>query len=131
MTLPTLLTYSLMASVWRQQLNILTPATSALWEGSLIGRFTRPMSILQSLAAETIGRWWVPVFLFYGLPVWLLSPLIGHIAAAAKHFLRPALAAQPRPERLARVRARPVLFRAGDAAQKRLLGCDAGAGSDL
>ncbi len=77
MTLPALLTYSLMASVWRQQLNILTPATSALWEGSLIGRFTRPMSILQSLAAETIGRWWVPVFLFYGLPVWLLSPLIG------------------------------------------------------
>lgn len=77
MTLGALLTYSLMASVWRQQLNILTPATSALWEGSLIGRFTRPVSILHSLAAETIGRWWIPVFVFYGLPVWALSPLLG------------------------------------------------------
>lgn len=77
MTIDALLTYSLMASVWRQQLNILTPATSALWEGSLIGRFTRPVSILHSLAAETIGRWWLPVFIFYGLPVWLLSPLLG------------------------------------------------------
>lgn len=77
MTLRALLTYTLMASVWRQQLNILTPATSALWEGSIIGRFTRPVSILTSLAAETVGRWWVPVFVLYSLPLLLLSPLLG------------------------------------------------------
>lgn len=77
MTLDRLLTYTLMASVLRQQLEILTPATSALWEGSIIGRYTRPMPVLQSLAAETIGRWWVPVFFMYSLPLWLLSPLMG------------------------------------------------------
>ena len=77
MNLDQLLTYTLMASVLRQQLEILTPATSALWEGSIIGRYTRPMNVLQSLMAETIGRWWVPVFLMYSLPVWLLSPLMG------------------------------------------------------
>ncbi len=77
MSLDQLLTYTLMASVLRQQLEILTPATSALWEGSIIGRYTRPMKVMQSLTAETIGRWWVPVFFMYSLPVWLLSPLMG------------------------------------------------------
>ena len=77
MPLNQLLTYTLMASVLRQQLDIITPATSALWEGSIIGRYTRPMEIFHSLTAETIGRWWVPVFLFYGLPLWILSPLLG------------------------------------------------------
>lgn len=77
MTLPTLLTYTLMASVFQQQLDIITPATSALWEGSITGRYLRPYPVLGGLAAETIGRWWIPVFLFYSLPVLLLSPALG------------------------------------------------------
>ena len=77
MTLPALLTYTLMASVCSQQLNILSPATSALWEGSIIGRFTRPVSVLSSLVAETVGRGWVTGFLLYSLPLLLLSPLLG------------------------------------------------------
>ncbi len=76
MDLSQLMTYTLMASVLRQELDIITPATSALWEGSIIGRYTRPLPVLQSLTAETIGRWWVPVFFLYGLPLWLLSPLL-------------------------------------------------------
>lgn len=77
MTLSGLLTYTLMSSVLRQQLNIISPATSALWEGSIIGRYTRPIPVIASLIVETIGRWWIPVFLFYGLPLWLFSPLLG------------------------------------------------------
>jgi len=77
MNINQLLTYTLMASVLRQQLDIITPATSALWEGSIISRYTRPMKVMQSLTAETIGRWWVPVFLLYSLPLWILSPLMG------------------------------------------------------
>lgn len=77
MALPQLLTYTLMASVLRQQLDIITPATAALWEGSIVGRYLRPVSLLGGLAAETVGRWWVPVFLFYSLPLLLLSPLLG------------------------------------------------------
>lgn len=72
-----LLTYTLMASVLHQQLNIITPATAALWEGSIVGRYTRPVSVFHSLSAETVGRWWIPVFLFYALPVWCLAPLFG------------------------------------------------------
>ncbi len=77
MNLQQLMTYTLMASVLRQELDIITPATSALWEGSIIGRYTRPLPVLQTLTAETIGRWWVPVFFLYGLPLWLISPLFG------------------------------------------------------
>lgn len=36
MTPSGLLTYTLMSSVLRPQLNIISPATSALWEGSII-----------------------------------------------------------------------------------------------
>jgi ABC-2 type transport system permease protein len=77
LTLNRILTYLLMASVLHQQLNIITPATSALWEGSIIGRYTRPIPVIGSFVAETVGRWWIPVFLFYSLPLWLASPLLG------------------------------------------------------
>lgn len=72
-----LLSYTLISSVLRQQLEIVSPATSALWEGSIAGRYTRPVPIIASLAAETVGRWWIPVFLFYSLPLLLLSPVFG------------------------------------------------------
>lgn len=77
MTLQQLLTYTLMSSVLRQQLNIISPATSALWEGSIISRYTRPIPVIGSFVIETVGRWWIPVFLFFGLPLWLLAPLLG------------------------------------------------------
>jgi len=77
MMLAQILTYMMMSSVLHQQLDIITPATSALWEGSIIGRYTRPIPVIGSFIVETIGRWWIPVFLFYALPVWLISPLMG------------------------------------------------------
>lgn len=77
MPLAQLLTYTLMSSVLHQQLDIISPATSSLWEGSIIGRYTRPFPVIGSFMAETIGRWWIPVFLFYGLPLWCLAPLLG------------------------------------------------------
>lgn len=77
MSLKQLLTYTLMSSVLRQQLNIISPATSALWEGSIIGRYTRPIPIIGSFVIETIGKWWIPVFLFYGFPLLLLAPWLG------------------------------------------------------
>ncbi len=77
MTLSQLLTYTLMASVLRQQLEIVTGATASLWEGSIVGRYLRPMPIFTSFITETIGRWWIPVWLFYSLPMLLISPLFG------------------------------------------------------
>lgn len=92
MTLGTLLTYTLMSSVLHQQLNIISPATSALWEGSIIGRYMRPFPVITSFVVETVGRWWIPVFLLYGLPLWLAAPLFG-IHALPANALSGVLAA--------------------------------------
>ncbi|MDF2886380.1 MAG: hypothetical protein K0R23_765 [Lacrimispora sp.] len=71
-----LMTYTLMSAVLHQELNIISPATSSLWEGSVIGRFLRPMAIEASFISETIGRFWIPNFLFMGIPLLLLAPLL-------------------------------------------------------
>lgn len=72
-----LMTYTLMSTIFHQELNIISPATSSLWEGSIIGRFLRPMPVEISFFAETVGRRWIPSFFFFGLPLWLLSPALG------------------------------------------------------
>jgi len=76
-TISQLLTYTLMAAIWHPQLNIVTPATASLWEGSIINRYVRPMPVLLSLVAETIGRQWVTGFVFFSLPVFLCANLAG------------------------------------------------------
>ena len=75
-TLDQLMTYTLLSAVIHQELNIISPATSSLWEGSVIGRFLRPMPIELSFVAETIGRFWIPNFLFLGLPLLLFAPML-------------------------------------------------------
>lgn len=77
LSLDQLLCYTLISFVLRQQLNILTPATSAMWEGSVIGRYPRPAPVSLSFASETVGRWWLPYGLFFGLPALLVAPLLG------------------------------------------------------
>ncbi len=77
MELNQLMTYTLMATVLHPQLNIVSSATSALWEGSIIGRFLRPVPVEISFITETIGRKWIPSFFLFGLPVWLIAPLFG------------------------------------------------------
>ncbi|MEY8356965.1 hypothetical protein AALB39_26975 [Lachnospiraceae bacterium 54-53] len=72
-----LMTYTLMSTIFHQEFNIISPATASLWEGSIISRFLRPMPVEVSFMAETVGRWWIPSFLFFGLPLWLLSPALG------------------------------------------------------
>lgn len=72
-----LLTYTLISFVFHRQLDILTPATSMLWEGSVVGRYTRPMPIYLSYFSETVGRWWIPSMLLFSLPLVLISPLLG------------------------------------------------------
>lgn len=77
MALNQLMTYTLMSTVLHQELNIVSPATASLWEGSVIGRFTRPVPVPISFIAETIGRWWIPNFLFFGLPLLIIAPFLG------------------------------------------------------
>lgn len=76
LTLAQVLTYTLISSIFSEQMDIVSPATTAFWEGSIIGRFTRPMPVIAQLIAETAGRW-IPALLLYSLPMLVLSPLLG------------------------------------------------------
>lgn len=81
-TLQQLLSYSLLSSVLREQLSIVTPATTAFWEGSIISRYLRPAPVLAQLVAETIGSW-LPGLLLYSAPVLMGSALFGIVAPSA------------------------------------------------
>ncbi len=76
MTKSQLLTYSLMSTIFRPQMDIISPATSSLWEGSIIGRYTRPMHVFLSFIAETIGKWWIPAFFTMSIPLLLLASFV-------------------------------------------------------
>lgn len=76
MSLSQALTYAVLSSAFTDQLYIFTPATTALWEGSIIGRFTRPVPVIGTLIAETVGKW-VPSLLFYTVPVLVFAPFLG------------------------------------------------------
>lgn len=75
-SLEQLLAYTLLASVLSEQLNVVTPATTAFWEGSLISRYLRPLPILVQLMAETAGSW-LPGLMLYSTPMLLLSRILG------------------------------------------------------
>ncbi|MGX6979464.1 ABC-2 family transporter protein [Vagococcus elongatus] len=77
LTTSQLLTYSLLSTVFRPQMDIITPATSSMWEGSIIGRYTRPMPIFSSFIAETIGKIWIPTFFTLSFPLIVLASIAG------------------------------------------------------
>lgn len=74
--LSALLTYTLIAEVFGDVLNCRIRLFWAIWEGTLPYRFVRPMGIVSQFTSEMMGDWlWG--FLFFSLPLFLLSPLLG------------------------------------------------------
>ncbi len=71
-----LLLYTMFSSVFREQLNIVTPIIDSFWDGSLISRYLRPTPVLRQLMAETAGTW-IPGLLLYSLPMLLVSAVMG------------------------------------------------------
>lgn len=76
MTLAAVLTYTLLAEVLREQLDVRAGIDEALWNGSIATRALRPGAIVGHLAAEMIGRWWLGILLC-SLPLLLLAPALG------------------------------------------------------
>src|SRR5262249_33677332 len=68
------LTYTLIAEVFAEQLNLRTTLNQAFWEGTLVVRFLRPMGLIRQLAAEMLGVWSVDLVLF-SLPLFIIAPL--------------------------------------------------------
>jgi ABC-2 type transport system permease protein len=76
LSLNAVLTYTLIAEVFAEQLNVRTTFNDALWEGTLVVRFLRPMGLVRQLSAEMCGRWLLDLLLF-SVPLLLLAPVIG------------------------------------------------------
>lgn len=76
MTLPAILTYTLIAEVFAEQLTPRTTLDDALWNGTVVVRFLRPLNTVGQFAAEMAGRWIIG-FVFFSLPLLAISPLLG------------------------------------------------------
>src|SRR5215208_6442361 len=76
MSLAAVLTYTLVAEVFAEQLAVRTTLTEAFWVGNLVVRFLRPMGLVRQLATEMAGRWAVH-FCLFSTPLFLVAPLLG------------------------------------------------------
>src|SRR5207253_711008 len=73
MTIGSVLTYTLIAEVFGEQLACQTGIDEAIWDGTIAARFLRPMGTVAQFAAETFGRWWFSISNF-SIPLLLCSP---------------------------------------------------------
>jgi ABC-2 type transport system permease protein len=75
MTLGSVLTYTLIAEAFGEQLACRTGVEDAFWEGTMATRFLRPMGTVAQFAAEMFGRWSVS-FCLFSVPLLLCAPLL-------------------------------------------------------
>lgn len=76
LTLAQVLTYTLVAEVFREQLTCRTELQHALWDGSVGGYFLRPMAVFGQFAARMAGEWLFGL-VFFSLPLAIAAPLLG------------------------------------------------------
>ena len=76
LTLGAVLTYTLIAEVFAEQLDVTTRVESTMWEGTLTGRFLQPMGLVGNFTAELFGSWAVS-FVSFSVPLLLLAPWLG------------------------------------------------------
>lgn len=76
LSLGQLLTYTLVAEIFRDQLSCHTQLQQSLWEGSVGAYFLRPMSVFGQFAARMGGEWLFGLA-FFSLPLGLAAPLLG------------------------------------------------------
>lgn len=76
MTLNALLSYTAASAAFSDLLDVRTPASAWMHEGSILSQYMRPMGIFSQLAAHTAGGFVTPFFLF-SLPVLLILALLG------------------------------------------------------
>src|SRR5258708_4913924 len=76
MSLQAVLTYTVIAEVFAEQLAVRTTLSLAFWEGTLVIRFLRPMGMVRQLASEMAGKWLISLSLF-SVPLLLVTPLLG------------------------------------------------------
>ena len=76
MSLGAVLTYTLIAEVFREQLAPRTNLESTLWDGSITTRFLQPMGLFGIFTSEMVGRWAFGLCVF-SLPLLAVAPWLG------------------------------------------------------
>ena len=76
MPLAAVLTYTLIAEVFNEQIYVRTTLAETFWSGSVASRFLWPVGVVAQFAAEMVGRWTLNFGLF-SLPLLLAAPLLG------------------------------------------------------
>ena len=82
MSLEAVLTYTMVAAIFADQLSGRTQIDNDLWSGNIANRFLRPMGIYGQMLAEMVGGW-IPGLLLFSLPLLLIAPLLGVDSAPA------------------------------------------------
>lgn len=90
MTRRGMLVYVTVSSALGPLLDVRTPASSWLHDGTMLGLFQRPRSVYGQLAAHTVGGWLVPLSL-YGTPLLALSALMGFPPVPESGWFFPSL----------------------------------------
>ncbi|MBR6891033.1 MAG: hypothetical protein IKN05_08595 [Clostridia bacterium] len=90
MTRRGMLIYVTVSSALAPLLDVRTPASSWLHDGTLLGLFQRPRGVFGQLAAHTAGGWLIPLGL-YGLPLLARSALLGFAPVPASGWFFPSL----------------------------------------
>ncbi len=76
LTLAQMLSYTVLSSALHPMLNVRTPASSWMHNGTMLGLYQRPASIFGQLAAHAVGGWLMQLLVF-SLPALLISGLAG------------------------------------------------------
>ena len=90
MTRANMLLYVTVSSALAPLLDVRTPASSWLHDGTLLGLFQRPRAVYGQLAAHTAGGWVIPLA-FYGLPLLCIASLAGYPPLPASAWFYPSL----------------------------------------
>ena len=86
-----MLVYITVSSALAPLLDVRTPASSWLHDGTMLGLFQRPSSIYGQLAAHAAGGWLLPLAL-YGAPLLAIASLLGFPPLPASPWFFPSLA---------------------------------------
>lgn len=70
------LTYTLVAGAFANQLDARTDLGDAIWDGRIATWFVAPVRVFGLAVANTLGRW-APSLVGYTIPVLALAPLVG------------------------------------------------------
>ena len=90
LTRASMLVYITVSSALSPLLDVRTPASSWLHDGTMLSLFMRPSSVYVQLIAHTIGGWLIPLAL-YGLPLLVFTGLLGYPPIPASPWFFPSL----------------------------------------